>query len=223
LIAPAQGGAEGLTEMTFAVDDLKASRTLLERRCLPASPVAAHGSSASEALVARPDDLRAFSIALIARKPAAKAQEISPLLNAHAQSAVLALDHVVVRTPNPDRAIALFAGRLGLDLRLDRSNPDWGARLIFFRCGDLIIEAAHDLKAGVGDSADRLWGLSWRVGDIRQAHARLEAAGIEVSNVRRGRRRGSEVVTVRCPMLGVPTLLIASDSQAGGHSAQARP
>ena len=42
-------------------------------------------------------------------------------------SAIAALDHVVVRTPNPERAVAFYAGRLGLDLRLDRSNPEWGA------------------------------------------------------------------------------------------------
>ena len=72
----------------------------------------------------------------------------------------------MVRTPNPERAIAFYAGRLGLDLRLDRSNPKWGARLLFFRCGDLVVEIAHDLKKGVSDEPDHLWGLSWRVPDI---------------------------------------------------------
>ena len=91
--------------------------------------------------------------------------------------AISALDHVVVRTPNPERAIAFYAGRLGLDLRLDRSNPEWGARLLFFRCGDLVVEIAHDLKKGVSDGPDQLWGLSWRAPDIAKANARLKAAG----------------------------------------------
>src|SRR6185295_9191529 len=64
-----------------------------------------------------------------------------------------------------ERATALYGARLALDMRLDRSNPAWGARLLFFRCGDLIVELAHDLKAGVGAGSDRLWGLSWRVPD----------------------------------------------------------
>ena len=79
------------------------------------------------------------------------------------------LDHVVVRTPDPDRAAALYGARLGLDMRLDRSNPAWGSRLMFFRCGDLIVEIAHDLKAGVSSGPDRLWGLSWRVPDALAA------------------------------------------------------
>ena len=75
------------------------------------------------------------------------------------------LDHVVVRTPDPERAAALYGARLGLDMRLDRSNAAWGSRLMFFRCGDLIVELAHDLKSGVSSGPDRLWGLSWRVPD----------------------------------------------------------
>ena len=39
---------------------------------------------------------------------------------------------------------------------------------MFFRCGDLIVEIAHDLKAGVSSGPDRLWGLSWRVPDARR-------------------------------------------------------
>jgi catechol 2,3-dioxygenase-like lactoylglutathione lyase family enzyme len=173
----------GLTQVTFAVADLDAAQILLARRRLPTRRVAAHDWSAGDALLARPDDRRAFSIALVARNAATQA--MSPLLNAHAASVAIALDHIVVRTPNPDRAIALFAGRLGLDLRLDQSNPDWGVRLMVFRCGDLIIEAAHDRTAGIGGGADRLWGLSWRVGDIRRAHTRLGAAGLQVSHVTR--------------------------------------
>ena len=38
--------------------------------------------------------------------------------------------------------------------------PQWGARLLFFRCGDLVVEIAHDLKKGVSDAPDELWGLS---------------------------------------------------------------
>ena len=37
--------------------------------------------------------------------------------------------------------------------------PTWGSRLLFFRCGDLVVEIAHDLKKGVSDGPDHLWGL----------------------------------------------------------------
>ena len=77
-------------------------------------------------------------------------------------------------SPNPERAIAFYAGRLGLDLRLDRSNPQWGARLLFFRCDDLVVEIAHDLRKGVSDAPDTLWGLSWRATDIAAARQLLK-------------------------------------------------
>ncbi len=99
-------------------------------------------------------------------------------------------------------------GRLGLDLRLDRSNPKWNARLLFFRCDDLVIEISHDLKTGVSDGPDRLWGLSWRVPEVAAAHARMKAAGIELSDVRDGRRPGTQVFTVQSHTANVPTLII---------------
>jgi catechol 2,3-dioxygenase-like lactoylglutathione lyase family enzyme len=123
-------------------------------------------------------------------------------------SAISSLDHVVVRSPNPERAIAFYAGRLGLDLRLDRSNPDWGTRLLFFRCGDLVVAIAHDLAKGVSDRPDRLWGLSWRAPDIAKAHARLRVAGVDISELRNGRRPGSQVFTVKSHTENVPTLVI---------------
>ena len=113
-----------------------------------------------------------------------------------------------MRTPNPERAIAFYAGRLGLDLRLDRSNPEWGSRLLFFRCGDLVVEIAHDLKKGVSDEPDHLWGLSWRASDIAKVNARLRSAGVDVSPVRTGRRPGTEVFSVNSHTEGVPTIVI---------------
>ena len=138
--------------------------------------------------------------------------ESSPLpcsaLRAPEASAVMGLDHVVIRTPDPERAAALYGARLGLDLRLDRSNADWGARLMFFRCGDLIVEIAHDLNAGVSSGADTLWGLSWRVPDASAAHARLQAAGLDVSELRPGRKPGTRVFTVRDKTCGIPVLVL---------------
>jgi catechol 2,3-dioxygenase-like lactoylglutathione lyase family enzyme len=131
-----------------------------------------------------------------------------PALPPAPAAAVAGLDHVVIRTGDPERAAALYGARLGLDLRLDRSSPEWGARLMFFRCGDLIVEIAHDLAAGVSPDRDRLRGLSWRVPDADAARARLHAAGLDVSAVRPGRKPGTRVFTVRDGTCGVPTLML---------------
>ncbi|TAJ39706.1 MAG: VOC family protein [Reyranella sp.] len=187
------GGAPGLQSMVFATPDLDKAAKLLERRAVATTRVG---------------DALALTGHGVAIGLAAKESEAPSPLAADEAACVSALDHVVVRTPNPERAIAFYAGRLGLDLRLDRSNPQWGARLLFFRCGDLVVEIAHDLKKGMSDAPDQLWGLSWRVPDVAKAHARLKAAGLDVSEPRDGRRPGSQVFSVKNRTEGVPTLII---------------
>ncbi len=186
-------GTPGLQSMVFATPDLDKAAKLLERRAVAAT---------------RAGDALALEGHGVAIGLTAKASEAPSPLAADEASCVSALDHVVVRTPDPERAIAFYAGRLGLDLRLDRSNPQWGARLLFFRCGDLVVEIAHDLKKGVSDGPDQLWGLSWRVPDVAKAHARLKAAGLDVTEPRDGRRPGSQVFSVKDKTDGVPTLII---------------
>lgn len=193
------GAAGGpLSSLTFATTALDKAARLLGRRAVATTP-------SDRGLILSPDATHGVPIRLVERD---RPPPPSPFAVDKA-SAVSALDHVVIRSPNPDRAIAFYAGRLGLDLRLDRSNPEWGSRLLFFRCGDLVVEIAHDLKQGVSDRPDRLWGLSWRVPDIASTHARLTAAGLDVTEPRAGRRPGSHVFTARDGTEGVPTLVIA--------------
>jgi catechol 2,3-dioxygenase-like lactoylglutathione lyase family enzyme len=132
---------------------------------------------------------------------------------------ITALDHIVVSTSDPERAAALYGARLGLDMALDRAHPDWG-RLMFFRCGDLIVEVTHRPGKETDTSQDKfqdkfqdklqdkLRGLCWRATDIDATHARLVQAGVDVSEVRTGRKPGTRVMTVRNGTCGVPTLLV---------------
>ncbi len=131
-----------------------------------------------------------------------------PLSQTVASAPIVGLDHVVIATEEPERAAALYGARLGLDMTLDLARPDWGARLMFFRCGDLVVEIVHHLNEASRGNPDKLWGLSWRVADIEAAQARLAAAGLDVSEIRTGRRPGTRVFTVRSGALGVPTLVI---------------
>jgi catechol 2,3-dioxygenase-like lactoylglutathione lyase family enzyme len=105
------------------------------------------------------------------------------------------------------RLFFLYGARLGLDMALDRSHPDWG-RLMFFRCGDLIVEVTHRPGKEGDASQDRLRGLCWRVADMDSTHSRLAQAGVDVSEVRNGRKPGTRVMTVRSGTCGVPTLLV---------------
>ena len=125
-----------------------------------------------------------------------------------AAGGVTAIDHVVVHTSDPERAIAHWRDRLGLRLALDRTFPERGLRLLFFRSGGLTLEYAHALDGTLGSSDDRVYGVSYRVSDAEAVRARLAADGLDVSEVRAGMKPGSTVVTVRSGTAGVPTLLI---------------
>ena len=201
---------EGLASFAFAVDDIARMHRRLVRLGLAPEDIAdgeSRDAASSETITwkrTRASNESTYGIRMffIQRDaPLAHSPNIAP-------APIDALDHVVVATPDPDRAAALYGARLGLDMRLDRTNPDWGARLMFFRCGDLVVEIVHRLKHGKGDGPDKVWGLSWRAADIDATRARLHGAGVDVSEVREGRKPGTRVFTVKSGTCGVPTLVI---------------
>ncbi len=126
-------------------------------------------------------------------------------------AAVGELDHIVIHTADAERAVALYGGRLGLDLRLDRTNAQWNARQLFFRCGTALVEIGAGLEVPSGDAKDTFGGLAWRVRDPHAARARIAAAGLDVSEVRPGRKPGTQVFTVRTGTGGVPTLMLSGN------------
>jgi catechol 2,3-dioxygenase-like lactoylglutathione lyase family enzyme len=188
---------EGLWIAAFTVADLAAAGRLLARRGLDVEPVGA---------VIR---VRAAGLDFVLTTGRAGAQP-SPAIGPEAAT-VPALDHIVVHTPNPDRALGLYGAKFGLDLRLDRSNEAWGARQLFFRCGETVFEVGASLKAPVSDAPDRFGGLAWRVADPEATHARIAAAGFDVSEVRTGRKPGTKVFTVRDAPGGAPTLMLSAE------------
>ena len=120
------------------------------------------------------------------------------------------LDHIVIQSDNPERTAFLLGCQLGLDMRLDRTNEAWNSRLLFFRCGDSIVEVFYPLKAKERLDNDRFYGITWRVGDIHAAHKRLTESGIAVSEIRAGRKLGTAVCTLKSHTADVPTLLIGA-------------
>jgi len=192
-----EAAGEGVWICAFQVADLEAASRLLARRGLETEPVAA---------VTR---IRAAGLDFVLTPGRIGAQP-SPAIGAEA-AAIPALDHVVVGTRNPERALAIYGAKFGLDLRLDRANPQWGARQLFFRLGDAVFEVGASLKAPVSDAPDRFSGLAWRAADPEALHARLAAAGFDLSQVRAGRKPGTKVFTVRDAPAGVPTIVLSAE------------
>ncbi len=213
---------EGMWALAFTVPDMARARHKLARRGVSCGEASRHRSTHIETGAKRYWNT-AFLSAASTHGPfiflIEAAESPWPLSERSVNAGVTGLDHVVIRTPDPERATAFYGARLGLDMRLDSTNPDWGARLMFFRCGDLIVEIAHDLKAGLSDGPDALWGLSWRVDDADAARARLANAGLDVSDVRVGRKPGTRVFTVRDKTCSVPTLLVEGNKAKAGAPA----
>ena len=204
---------EGLASLCFRTGDIAKMHRRLDRLALKPEPIteaesrdAASGATLSwkrtRAATEATRGVRLFFLEMAEERPRSVPSADAP---------ITAMDHVVVSSADPERAAALFGARLGLDMALDRSHPDWG-RLMFFRCGDLIVEVVHRPDAHADE--DKLWGLSWRVADIDATRARLASAGIDVSEVRTGRKPGTRVATVRNGTCGIPTLLVERMARA---------
>lgn len=55
---------------------------------------------------------------------------------------------------------------------------------------------------------DHFYGISYRVLDLGAQRKRLDAAGLDVSDLRPGNKAGTRVMTVKSGTAGVPTLFL---------------
>ena len=207
---------EGLLGLAFGTEDADSCRRELVKRGLhPAAQREDLGRELESGAV------REFRNVLLASEESRglllfAIQHLSPpgllppaRLVAPAASAVTGVDHVVVRTVDAESAKQLYGQKLGIRLALDQTFQEWGTRLLFFRIGGLTIEVAASLAEEVGaGAADELWGIAYRVPDANAARERLAGEGFDVSEVRRGRKPGTRVFTVRSETQGVPTLCL---------------
>ncbi len=206
---------EGLASICFSTSDIAKMHHRLERVALKPDAIAkidsrdaASGATLHWKRTRASTDLtrgvRMFFLELAGERPRSAATTGTPILG---------LDHVVVSTEDPERAAALYGARLGLDMALDRTHQEWG-QLMFFRCGDLIVEVVRRPVAGADQAHDKLWGVTWRVADIDATRQRLVAAGLEATEVRVGRKPGTRVMSLRSGTCGVHTLLLERMAKA---------
>ena len=200
-----------LTSLVYRSDDIAGDHHLMTRRGLAPSEISqtvsqdlSSGAERSWTRFRIPDEkmagVKTFLLQPDAALPVAQADK----------GAATSLDHLVINTPNPERAVATYGARLGLRFALDRTAEQWKTRFLFFRLGGLTLEVIHRL--GEDHDArgnDTIWGLTWETDDLNLARERIIAAGLDVSEIRTGRKPGSEVFTVRNGTQGVPTLFIA--------------
>jgi len=219
----AEAAGEGLAALAFGTDDAEAAvATCCARGLDVGPPVAGLSHDTDSGAFRRYETLDLPSaqtggvpLHLVAHRSPEALLQPGPLC-ATPEAAAASLDHVVVMTPAPERAIALYRDQLGIRLALDRSFEARGVRLLFFRTGGTTIEvgaslAADPAKAPRAPGEDRLFGAAYRVDDLDAARARLVETGVDVSGVRAGHKPGTRVFTVKGETHGVPTLVIGDD------------
>ncbi len=158
--------------LMFGSVDLAAAAHRLARRGLP-------GEMRAGVLHLDPDVTHGVGIGVVAAELKAPVQA----------SEIVGLDHVVIRTPDAERAVALYGGRLGLDLRLDRVQREIGVRQMFFVLGGLVVEIVQSSRT-IARQARTACGASRGGRAIsRPRRARLAGSGIAVSEMRDGRKR----------------------------------
>jgi catechol 2,3-dioxygenase-like lactoylglutathione lyase family enzyme len=209
----AQG--EGLMTLAFATDDAAACSAALRSRGVRATRPesgtarALDGSERSYQSVELARSATRGVTVLAVQRPDMAALRGSARPREHTPPNTLhALDHVVVRTSQPQAALALYGQQLRIRLALDRELG--GTRMLFFRIGGVTIEVVQE--PALVDH-DALWGLAFRARDLPAAHARLSAAGFALGEVRKGRKPDTQVCTVRSGTCGVPTLLLFDPSR----------
>ncbi|HEX7790832.1 MAG TPA: VOC family protein [Afipia sp.] len=212
----AQG--EGLASLAFAVNDITKAHHRLKRLGLSPSDISDGESRdlASGRTIKWKRTRTATEMTGGVRMFFIQRNEPLALSPETAAPSVVSLDHLVIATPNPDRVAALYGARLDLDMKLDRTIGALGTRFLFFRCGDLVVEFIHRLKDGQSNNPDKIFGITWKTADINGARTRLQRAGIDVSELREGRKPGTQVFTVRTGTFGVPTLLLQQTARETG-------
>ena len=121
-------------------------------------------------------------------------------------SSRLTVDHLVLRTDNAEACIELFSGQMGIRLALDKTAPEWGGRMLFFRAGKLtleVIESDRDEPSG-----NFFWGIAYQCQKLDGVAGELIGRGVALSDIRNGRKPGTRVATVKSHGLEIPTLLI---------------
>ena len=129
-----------------------------------------------------------------------------PVVHGRSSSTINKLDHVVVNTNDPEGFKSLYGDTFGIRLALDQTVEKWGGRMLFFRLNHTTIEVIG--KPDEDDPADKLWGLAWSVEDLKATHQRLVKEGLEISEVKAGRKENTLVCSVKSDTCNVPTLLI---------------
>ena len=127
-------------------------------------------------------------------------------VNKYSDSSVHRLDHVVISTNDAEGFIKTYRDIFNIRLALDKFVEHWQKRMLFFRLNKTTIEVIEEKNQN--DAIDKLWGLAWNVCDLASCRERLMKLGVDATEIKKGVKEGTLVMTIKSHTHSVPTLFI---------------
>ena len=124
----------------------------------------------------------------------------------YSDSSVDRLDHVVISTNDAEGFIKTYRDIFNIRLALDKFVEHWQKRMLFFRLNKTTIEVIEEKNQN--DAIDKLWGLAWNVSDLVSCRERLMKLGVDTTEIKKGVKEGTLVMTIKSHTHSVPTLFI---------------
>ena len=118
-------------------------------------------------------------------------------------------NQIIIYTPDIEHLRDLFTEKLGIRLALDKvfNFGEKDIRMMFFRIGGVTLEVIEN-----PDSESLSYGgIGWHSENISKCHKRLIDSNFELSEIRKGRKPGTVVATIRNAPLKMPTIIIGLD------------
>ena len=200
---------EGLIGIVFGTKDInKVTNSLKEGNFLISDATDGEGTNSKDSKVRKwknlflPPELTRGLFSFIIQHT----EGTLPSLGAYSNASINKLDHIVINTNDADGFIKIYRDIFNIRLALDKFVEAWKSRMLFFRLNKTTIEVIE--KKDSSDSLDSLWGLSWEVENIEEAHKRLEKEGVEITAIKKGIKEKTLVATIKSHNHNVPTLLI---------------
>ena len=118
-------------------------------------------------------------------------------------------NQIIIYTPDVEYLRNLFTEKLGIRLALDKifNFGEKDIRMMFFRIGGVTLEVIENPDS----ESLSFGGVGWHSENISKCHKRLIDSNFELSEIRKGRKPGTVVATIRNAPLKMPTIIIGLD------------
>ena len=115
------------------------------------------------------------------------------------------VNQLVIQTEAPDPIKEIFERKLGIRLALDKTFKEWAGRMLFFRLGGVTLEVIEGKDI---EQNSQYFGIGWHAENFNKCYNNLINDSFSLSKIRKGRKEGTVVSTVKEPILNIPTILI---------------